>query len=88
MRPRRKALRRGPTSAAVKPRISGQVILLPSINGPKIGPFVRTGFRSFSDFRLESLIDEPSSSGGGEGYVLKASFNGESYAVKIVSNVL
>ncbi|PVH98884.1 hypothetical protein DM02DRAFT_673089 [Periconia macrospinosa] len=57
--------------------------LLPTIDGPKIGPFKSPGFQKFSDFNLETLLDAPSSSGGGEAYIFKASFNHQTYAIKI-----
>jgi hypothetical protein len=72
----------------VTPRVSQKAKLLPAIKGPKIGPFRRSGFDKSSDFRFEQLLKEPSSSGGGEGYVFKATLKGQTYAVKLVSRRL
>ncbi|KAJ4294281.1 hypothetical protein N0V90_007971 [Kalmusia sp. IMI 367209] len=62
---------------------SQQTELLPSIDGPKLGPFRSPGFDTSSDFQFETLLDEPSSSGGGEGFVFKATLNGLTYALKL-----
>lgn len=88
--PRRASRRRAevPRSARAQPvskRNLQQEELLPYIEGPKTGPFKSTVYKTSFDFQFEELLDEPSSSGGGEGCVFKATLNGQTYAVKVVS---
>ncbi|KAK7191786.1 hypothetical protein PSPO01_02235 [Paraphaeosphaeria sporulosa] len=68
---------RGPQS------VSQPTKFLPEIDGPKLGPFKSPYFHYSDDFQFEELLHEPSSSGGGEGNVFKATLNGEAYAVKL-----
>ena len=61
---------------------------LPTIDGPKLGPFRCEGFNSSSDLQFQQRIDEhgwtESGSEEGQGYVFKATLNQNIYAVKLV----
>lgn len=84
----RKSSRRGPQHSKSKNAIlnlqSRREALLPTIDGPKLGPFLGSTASNFN-IRFEELLDHPSSSGGGEGYVFRAFIHDTQYAVKLVS---